>query len=76
MRKRLYRIDPTICPACRSVQTELLSVDGMLRTGRCRMCHKTYIQYFRPCADSPYKVTDEAGRIIWDSVPPPNPYND
>lgn len=69
----LCKLDPGVCPKCRSVATELLHVganNNEACTERvCRSCQAKYIQYFNASAnmskDSPTYITDLDGKTIW-----------
>ena len=74
MRARNLSIDPGICPACRSVQTTVVTeINGYQRVCQCRSCQKTYKQTFRPGANmavqSPEVSTDMGGKVLWSSRP-------
>lgn len=72
-RKPVLKLDPGLCPKCRSVSTEVLNMDGNHNTctRRCHSCQSQYIQYFNMSKnmmkDSPDYITDMSGRKIWES---------
>lgn len=66
---KYLRIDPGICPVCRSVRTMILEEHEKSRKGQCRSCQQIYIQQFESEAhsESPIMATDEKGNILWSS---------